>query len=430
MVTLVGLGLTVGRPGSRAYALGTVACGAAFWLAGSRVALVAALIVALAAVARWILTRRPIGRRRLALAGLVLTAFGTVAIAALVGYPQRTLAKRDSAFGGVSVAFVRTERAVRNRADFVVTSLRMWATAPVFGVGAGRYYGLSAQFMGPEMKSRRQRRRLSPRENAHNNFLQIAAELGAIGLAGFLWVLAACGRRVWQAIRNRARPDPLLVGAGAGAAAFLLTCITGHPFLVAETAYPFWIVIGLALMRAHREIPPATVPARRQAFAAWTVILALVVTLPFRVDAAVRGMTSDEMNSRLGTLGSGMFNWEIEPPGGRRFRWSGPRATFFVPTDARSISIPLRATHLDPERGVVTVDVALGGRHVRRVSLRDHRWVNVQLKLAAPAPTGRHHRIDLRVDPAWSPAREMLSPDTRRLGVRIGELRISRAGPK
>ena len=83
--------------------------------------------------------------------------------------------------------------------------------------------------------------------------------------------------------------------------------------------------------------------------------------------------------------------------------------------------------HVGPERGVVTADVALGGQHVRRVSLLDQRWVTVQLRLAAPARTGGHHHIDLRVDPPWSPARATLSRDTRRLGVQIGERLIGRA---
>ena len=58
----------------------------------------------------------------------------------------------------------------------------MWATDPIFGVGAGRYYGMSERFMGPFIRD-------LWRENAHNNFLQIGAELGALGLLGFLGLL-------------------------------------------------------------------------------------------------------------------------------------------------------------------------------------------------------------------------------------------------
>ena len=409
MMTLAGLGLTAGRAGARIHALPALAAGAAFWLAGSRAALGAAVLAGAGAAVRRIRSARPGGRRRgdrgrrrtavLTGAGVVLVALPLVVIAAL---PER---------GG----FAGAATGIRFRAEFTATSLRMWATAPTFGVGAGRYHDLSDRFMGPWLAERYRQ------ENAHNNFLQIAAELGAVGIAGFVWLLAAAGRSVWRALGRRARPDPLLLGASAGAGTFLLTCIAGHPLLVPETAYPFWILAGAAVALAQASRPAPEVHARGHAVAAGAIGLLLLVTLPVRIDAAAQAMMRD--TARAGIEGiQGAYDVEIEPAGDRRFRWTGPRATFFAPGDADLARILLRAPQAGPGRAV-SVDVAIDGRRVMRIPLLGPDWIEVAAPLAGPRSTRAVTRVDLIVDPPWTP-RERRSGDPRTLGVMVGAIRM------
>ena len=400
MMTLTGAGLAAGCRRGLVYAcaLLTLAIGASLWLAGSRAAVAAALILGLGAAARRIGTRWPTIRYRAMLAGVAL-AVVVLPIAMVAAYPGR---------GGVDKAV----ESGRIRVEFVATSLRMWSTDPVFGVGAGRYYGLSDQFMGPYIQS-------LWRENAHNNFLQIGAELGALGFAGTVWLLIAGGRRVRQALRARAgRPAPLLVGAGAGLAAYLLTCLAGHPLLVPETAYPFWIVSGLAVALAHRELAPPPAPGRRYFATGAAIVLFLIATLPFRVDAAVRGLASDQ-DARFGA-----FHWEVDAADGRRFRWIGPRALFFVPgDDDRTLRLPLRALHADRGRPV-NVDIAVDGHPVARLPLLNDDWVELPLRLPGSGGWNGVHRIDLAVDPPWPPG-ERQNGDGRTLGVQVGEIELA-----
>ena len=79
------------------------------------------------------------------------------------------------------------------------------------------------------------------RDNAHNNLAQIAGELGLVGLTTFVIVLVASFWSSEVRSRKRARVSmPLLLGL----AAFILTWLGGHPLLVPEVAYPFWITLG------------------------------------------------------------------------------------------------------------------------------------------------------------------------------------------
>ena len=404
---LAGLGLIAGGRGARrpvtpaAATAAVLAAGAACWLSGSRSALAAAALVGLAGGAWWAWKRRPRGRLRLAAAGALLAALLALPLAVAAAYPGRGAgAAADS---------------LRHRIEFTTRSLRMWRTEPLFGVGAGRYLLLlSEQFAGDDAAPRFRR------ENAHNNFLQIAAELGAVGIAAFLALLAACASRVWRALGARDGPDPLLAGAGAGAAAYLLTCLTGHPLLTSETAWPFWIVLGVAAARAERLLPASRAGARRAAAAGWAAGLLLLATVPFRADAAVGGLTAGQPRSALDNLRGGTFGPETGPRG-RCFRWSGPYATFLLPGYARAVRVPLRAPHARRDRPV-TVEIALGGRPARRIPLPDGRWTTVPLPLVADPPGGVH-RVDLTVDPPWTP-RERRNGDGRTLGVQVGALAL------
>ena len=427
MATWVGIGLVAGRQRAWLYGVATLATGATVWIVASRTQLGVALLTALAAGTIWLLRHRLAGRWRRALIGGALIAAVLLPVAIVTVYSQRAgvfdrVAAGDSELAELTDAlYAQTARDLRRRVEFAATGLRIWATAPVFGVGAGRYHGLSTRFMSPWLLD------FYPSgANAHNNYLQIAAELGAVGLAAFLWLLAAAGWSVWRAARNRPHLDPLMVGSAAGTAAFLAASLTGHPLLLGETAYPFWIVAGVALALASRQDPPASAPApaparaKRLALIGWTIVpVFLLVTLPVRIDGAAHTLMRANARDGLDGLG-GVFGVEIERSGDPPFRWTGPRATFFTPRDSALVLIPLRAPHAQPDRPVA-VDIAVAGRRIMRVPLRDPAWVQVAAPLGGPPRSNGFQRVDLIVDPLWAP-RDRRNGDPRTLGVQLRAL--------
>ena len=86
--------------------------------------------------------------------------------------------------------------AAQVRWELARTSVRMTAANPAFGIGIGRFYSRSGEFSSPELLAT-----FPPavHENAHNNFLQILAELGIVGfgvLRWLLWSAAGYGRQL------------------------------------------------------------------------------------------------------------------------------------------------------------------------------------------------------------------------------------------
>ena len=207
------------------------------WLSGSRTAL-AMLPVSIAILVIARTTRR--GARGLAAAAALLLGVTALSALVLLAYP------RTAAHGSIFVAY-------GVRRDLLTTTLRMAGDAPLFGVGIGRYYDRSREFMPPRL--RRQYRA----QNAHNQYLQVLGELGVIGLASFAAMVAV---GVGPALRTLARRagDPMLAGLAIGCVTFLLIGLGMHPLLTGEVAVVFYLVLGLSRAAASTSTRSSVSP--------------------------------------------------------------------------------------------------------------------------------------------------------------------------
>lgn len=328
--------------------------GYALWLSGSRIALGAAVVT-------FCLPILQLRTRQISLTLLRRATFAAMLLAV-------------SAYFVLRASPLSLGRPLGVRFQFVETALRMFATRPIFGVGIGGFYLLSRRFLAPELGWE------YALENAHNYFLQIAAELGIVGLALFVWLLVAAWRLIWNA---HSRKDPLIIGVAAGLAAFLITCLTGHPLVVHEVAYPLWMTLGLGVALAQpyaRATPqrPATVAA--SARTRWLVAAAIAlmfVTVPFRVQP-----------EPVETVTYGVGDWESSAS--ERTRWLRDYSSIIVPSDVTAVTLPLRSP-----RGV-GIEIALDGDQILNVAL-DGAWRTVEIALP-PAPIDTpYRRLDLRL---------------------------------
>ena len=94
---------------------------------------------------------------------------------------------------------------------------------------------------------------------------------------------------------------------------------------------------------------------------------------------------------------SGMRDWEVDPSG-TRFRWTAGHASFFVPSAASEMTVPIRALFPSSDGGPVVVRFAVDDRSVATVELIDAaEWSRPVIPLPRQAGRRRYRRVDVRV---------------------------------
>jgi len=391
MMLLVCLGLAArSRSQAAAWALAAAALGAALWLTGSRSAAAATVIAGAAAVGYALAARSSRAVRSGILAAVVL--------AAIVA-------------GGVRAWTLRRDVSADFRRDFFATSVRMIAARPMVGVGIGQYFDTSPLFLSRFLGY------TYGFENAHNFFLQLIAELGIPGAAPLLALLALPLVRGARAML--VTPDDLrVIGCVAGLTALLATCLTGHPLLLDEVAFPFWILLGMILAVAGailaRATEDATVAGPGPA-PALVAAVAAAVMLIYVVGARRPMIPSDSIAV------TGLVPGETSADG-VPYRWTLDYAGLFVPRTVTRVAIPVRLPIDLPQVAPTAVRVKTAGVNRGQTPVGSS-WVTVNVELPPLDTLQAYRRIDLKVDRTWKPAIYIPgSREMRSVGVQIGEV--------
>jgi hypothetical protein len=300
MALFIAFGMAVRKSPHRfAWMTAVVLLAATMWLTHSRTALIAAFVIFICLAAAATLGRL-IGVAK----AIAITAAISLGLVALSLYLIPEIFRPGAIL------------AVRIRWWFLGTTWRMLMAEPVFGLGIGQYVLWSHEFAGPELLHYYQR------ENAHNNFAQIAGELGLLGLISFIVVLALS---VWHR-GLESRTHTAVTAVLLGVAAFILTWLGGHPLLVPEVAYLFWIALGVIAAFA-------TIDSTMKRSAAIVGIAAalLVTSIPLRVWAKSAQLDFSRVSYGVSA---------------RQLMTS--RSRFFVPAGESRVEFPLRARFVSP----------------------------------------------------------------------------------
>jgi O-antigen ligase len=348
------------------WTLAAAAIASALWLTSSRTAMAAGLV---AGALPLLLTRPEIRRRRVAAAlalAAVLTATGG-ALAVLM--PER--GNQQSAATAVQV-----------RIGMARAAFGMVAARPVFGIGAGEFYQRSGEFASPELLT------IFPparNENAHNNYLQILAELGLTGFAAFVWILGLAGVRMRRMLA-RPEADGAAWGLAAGLFAFGVTCLAGHPLLIPEVAGTFWLALGVVTGWGAASVPPTEpVAAQRLNWLVAASLAILAIALPLRARTQIA-------DSNMEHVGIGLSAWERTGDGDRYRRMLGRSGAVFIPGSVGSVTVPLRA----PTGTSTEVELRLDGRLADVMRVEGDRWTNKLVVL--PSRGGpRYRKLELTI---------------------------------
>jgi hypothetical protein len=100
----------------------------------------------------------------------------------------------------------------------------------------------------------------------------------------------------------------------------------------------------------------------------------------------------------MGSVTSGLRDWDYGVPG-HVIRWTNGRASLFVPSSAKAVTIPMRSGFPAPGGGPVIVQVLVDGRFLATITLADPaEWVSHELPLGNRPTSRRFRRIDLHVN--------------------------------
>lgn len=323
------------------------------WLAGSRTTM-AVTPVALLAV---LLLRRPaIVQRRWRAGSLVLIAMA----AGLAAFTETGRHTTRSAAWTI-------------RRDFATVTVRMLRDDPLFGVGMGQYHQRSAEYMPPTLQEHYER------ENAHNQFFQVAGELGLLGLVPFAGLLALAGIPALVRVRR----NPPSTGLTVGVVAFVAAWTAQHPLLDTAVAGAFWVALGL--LKAGAGPGPVLAGSRSGAVGAAAAAV-LLVLLP--VQALRRVAATD-----LAGVVRGPEQALRHPPGsGGPPKW---QMTLYLPGTSRRCVVSLQGrTQRD-----TLVTLLHNHRDAGAVIVPPRGWT--EYVLLAPSPPRwpvRHDRLDLSWD--------------------------------
>jgi hypothetical protein len=153
------------------------------------------------------------------------------------------------------------------RLEFYTAALRMWSEFPLFGLGQGSFFKLSAiqDFSGsPLMVS-------SKGENAHNYFLQALAEVGLIGFVCYAMVF------IWPLIK-KADKKYSMWPAGIAVVSIFLGNLYSHSLLIRENLYLLAALTALLYaQRSSEENDKLINPASLGLFFKTTIFVVIII---------------------------------------------------------------------------------------------------------------------------------------------------------
>ena len=221
-------------------------------------------------------------------------------------------------------------------------------------------------------------------ENAHNNFVQVLAESGALGLASFVWLLVASvgATSRWRA---DAASDVIRPGIVGGLAAFLLTSLAGHPLLVEAVRLCFFFWLGCVAAGTSVEPSPGRGRWPTRVIGASALIVAILVAP--RIVTARRDANAVGATAGVGRL-AGKVDGVPYQPAARDSAW-------VIAPETTTVDWTLRAEFGSPRP--CRVEIEVDRRPATVIDLDDVVWRPLRLELPPPAQPRPSRRLDVRI---------------------------------
>ena len=128
---------------------------------------------------------------------------------------------------------------------------------PLLGSGLGtfKYNSLNYQAQFFDQGENRSLYPYGIADKVHNEYLQLGAEIGILGLGIFLWLIITCfnyGIKLLKRLKDKYKQG-IIIGLMGGVVAVLIDAIFGFPLHLPATLVLFWLFIGLIVSLNHSE---------------------------------------------------------------------------------------------------------------------------------------------------------------------------------
>lgn len=230
-----------------------------YWIAtglitgGMALAFSRGAVVAMALAVPFALMFNILKLRHVAIGGLA----AALLMLALPHYGERVLSIGEVAvqtLGLTSSGFRNADGAARGRMTEMKSTALVFADNPVLGAGPGMaqvHYEEYAPIVGGKVRP--------GQRQAHNLYLQLAAETGILGLAVFLIIIVYAFAGLERARKRLAPRDPKLWGAVCGMELALIIYLATSLFLHAAYIRYFWLLLGLCVVVSNADRLPVLV---------------------------------------------------------------------------------------------------------------------------------------------------------------------------
>jgi len=158
----------------------------------------------------------------------------------------------------ISITQLTKDYSLRRRLATWKFTIIMIKDHPILGSGLGTFKYNSLNYQA-KFFDQGENRRFYPygiADKAHNEYLQLWAELGIIGLGIFLWLIITYfhyGIILLKRIKDKYKQG-IVIGLMGGVMAVLVDAIFGFPLHLPATLTLFWLIMGLAIVTIKTEV--------------------------------------------------------------------------------------------------------------------------------------------------------------------------------
>jgi O-antigen ligase/Tfp pilus assembly protein PilF len=160
--------------------------------------------------------------------------------------------------GRISIAQLTKDYSLRRRFATWKFTTMIIKDYPILGSGLGtfKYNSLNYQAKFFDQGENRSLYPYGIADKAHNEYLQLGAEIGILGLGIFFWIVINYfnyGIKLLKGMKDKYKQG-IIIGLMGGTIAVLIDAIFGFPLHLPATIVLFWLIIGLTITVIKIEV--------------------------------------------------------------------------------------------------------------------------------------------------------------------------------